>query len=93
MVLHEKTNTPMPKKENERSTIIKYLKDTANKTHDKSLEYDLRRCVMLLNNEDLTDVKELKDALEEACIENEVLAGERNELIMENEHLKTMLNK
>lgn len=83
----------MQKKDNERLTVIKYLKDTANMTSDKSLSYDLSRCVLLLNNEDLEDMKELKNALEEVCVENEVLENERNNLIMENEHLKQMLNK
>lgn len=90
MVLLEKTNTPMPRK-NEKEHVISYLKDITNQTHDYNLRYDLKKCIDILEGKELEDVKELKEALQEALCENEELYAERVELVLENEVFKGKL--
>lgn len=80
----------MPRK-NEREAVISYLTALLGQTKDGDLKYDISRCVTLLRGEDPEDVKELKEALEEAICENEVLCAERTELIIENDYFKGKL--
>lgn len=78
-------NKPMAEKD----MVLKYLQDVTNKTSDLNLKYDLNKCVEILEGKENQEFTELKDALEEVIMENELLFKEKCELAIELDFLKS----
>lgn len=97
-ILSDKTNTTSMQlqkqaNKNEKETVVHFLKDISNKTKDFSFKYDLSKCIEIIEGKENQEVLDLKNALEEALIENEMLTEERGNLIVENEYLKEQISK
>ncbi|KHN69195.1 hypothetical protein CWI42_091210 [Ordospora colligata] len=80
------------KKVSDKERVLLFLKDVCMKTGDHSLKYDLNRCIEMIEGKENQEVVDLRNALEEALVENEVLFTEKCELAVTLECMKAENN-
>lgn len=90
----EKTNTAKaPEMLSDKEAVISFLQDVTNRTKDFNLKYDLGKCVEILEGKENQEFTELKGALENSLIENEMLLREKCNLAMELEQIRRDLSQ
>ncbi|KAH9410927.1 hypothetical protein HK407_09g15220 [Ordospora pajunii] len=72
----------------DKDKVLLFLKDVCIKTNDHSLKYDLNRCIEMVEGKENQEVADLRNALEEALVENETLFTEKCELEVTLECMK-----
>ncbi|EJW02148.1 hypothetical protein EDEG_03416 [Edhazardia aedis USNM 41457] len=92
-ILSEKTNTTEKQikkgqAKSDKETVLTFLNEIKASTKDYSLAYDLSKCIEIVCGKENEEVVDLKSALEDVLIENEMLIEQRNQLIAENDYLK-----
>lgn len=98
LVLNETTNSGRAKDLKtktalgDKDRVLLFLKDMAVKTKDHTLKYDLSKCIEIVEGKENQEVIDLKNALEEALVENEALFAEKCELAVTLECMKTEKN-
>ncbi|AFM98821.1 hypothetical protein EHEL_081210 [Encephalitozoon hellem ATCC 50504] len=72
----------------DKERVLCFLRDAYKKTRDHSLKYDLKKCLEIIEGKENQEVADLRNALEEALVENETLFAEKCELAVTLECMK-----
>lgn len=74
--------------ESDKGRVLCFLKNAYTKTRDHSLKYDLKKCLEIIEGKENQEITDLRNALEEALVENETLFAEKCELAVTLECMK-----
>lgn len=95
LALNETTNASKTRNAKEKARtsdkdrVLQFLRDVFAATKDHALRYDLGKCIEIVEGKENQEVADLKNALEEALIENETLFAEKCELAVEIESMRS----
>jgi hypothetical protein len=94
-VLNETTNVGKDREQgdkpetSDKEKVLLFLKGMAEQTKDYSLRYDLSKCIEMVEGKENQEVVDLKNALNDALVENETLFVEKCELTFKLEELRS----
>lgn len=76
-----------------KASTITYLQDAYDTADCIDFKYNLKKCMQILNNVDLEEIADMRQALEEQMLQNEIISEENNVLLLRNKELEEIINK